>query len=110
LKIRIRIYNQQTSMKFVDCSDDAMNTITKEKYKSFCDIFEKYQNYYHKLSNLKFNNNDTTKKLAENILSNLYVAEKKFRNKLYSVQPIMDDSDLLEFAIIISKNTIASYA
>ena len=59
---------------------------------------------------MRIYNNDTTKKLAENILSNLYVAEKKFRNKLYSVQPIMDDSDLLEFAIIISKNTIASYA
>jgi len=97
-------------MRFVDCSDDAMNTITKENYETLFDIFEKYQNLYHKLSKLKFNTNETTKKLAENILSNLYFVEKKFRNKLYSALQIMNDSDLLEFANIISKKTIASYA
>ena len=48
-------------MKFVDCSYDSMNTITKENYETYCDIFEKYQNLYHKLFKLKFNNNQLLK-------------------------------------------------
>lgn len=96
------------SYKLVEYSKTQQN-ISSVAYEEISNLLNRFQKNYNILKKIHFNNNKNTEILFATILDNLYISERNFRKIYFDGKPLLDDTELKEFAASFTPSSIKSY-